>query len=82
MAPTQSPTPLSLSEYPQSHLSDSLRLCMRAVDVVELLSTPRPRSAACWGFLWRSGTLDRTQDTADSPLSPPPATHTQPRQEP
>lgn len=35
-------------------------------------STPHLRSAACWGFLWRSGTLVLIQGTAESPLSPPP----------
>lgn len=54
---------LSLSDYPQSHLG----LCL-------VPSTPRLHSAACWGFLWRSGTLVPIQDTAGSPLSPPPAT--------
>lgn len=42
----------------------------------EAPSTPRPRSAACWGFLWRWGTLVRIQGTAESPRSPPPAEHT------
>ena len=46
----------------------------------EKLSTPRPRSAACWEFLWRSGTLVLIRDTGDILLSPPPAErkHTQP----
>lgn len=37
-------------------------------------STPRPHSAACWGFLWRWGTLALILDTSNSLPSPLPAT--------